>query len=149
MCMSARGCGIERPWSRRRLVGRCRSRSPSKHARHRRMVGCSWRRKGPISVSRLLSTTAAPLDCAVCPHRPSMGGVYRPQWVGLRRTHSSRRNEAAQIYKKTGNRDQVQLPLGHTTLESAVRYLGIGWTMPSPSRNRSSYRRARWKGESR
>lgn len=69
----------------------------------RRMVGCSWPRKGPISVSRPLSTTAAPLDCAVCPHRPSMGGVCRPQWVGLRRTHSLRRNEAAQIYKKTGN----------------------------------------------
>ena len=39
--------------------------------------------------------------------------------------------------------EPVQLPFGHTKLESAVRYLGIGWTMPSPSRNRSSYRRAR------
>ena len=39
--------------------------------------------------------------------------------------------------------EQVQLPFGHTKLESAVRYLGIGWTMPSQSRNRSSYGRAR------
>jgi hypothetical protein len=32
---------------------------------------------------------------------------------------------AAQIYKKTGNLRAVQLLLGHTKLESTVRYLGI------------------------
>jgi site-specific recombinase XerC len=31
----------------------------------------------------------------------------------------------AQIYKKTGNLRAVQLLLGHTKLESTVRYLGI------------------------
>jgi site-specific recombinase XerC len=31
----------------------------------------------------------------------------------------------AQIYKETGNLRAVQLLLGHTKLESAVRYLGI------------------------
>ena len=36
-----------------------------------------------------------------------------------------RRTKAAQIYKKTGNLRAVQLPLGHTKLESTVRYLGI------------------------
>jgi integrase len=36
-----------------------------------------------------------------------------------------RRTKAAQIYKKTGNRRAVQLLLGHTKLESTVRYLGI------------------------
>jgi site-specific recombinase XerC len=40
-------------------------------------------------------------------------------------THSMRRTKAAQIYKKTGNLRAVQLLLGHTKLESAVRYLGI------------------------
>jgi len=40
-------------------------------------------------------------------------------------THSMRRTKAAQIYKKTGNRRAVQLLLGHTKLESTVRYLGI------------------------
>jgi site-specific recombinase XerC len=36
-----------------------------------------------------------------------------------------RRTKAAQIYKKTGNLRAVQLLLGHTNLESTVRYLGI------------------------
>jgi integrase len=40
-------------------------------------------------------------------------------------THSLRRTKAAQIYKKTGNLRAVQLLLGHTELESTVRYLGI------------------------
>lgn len=38
-------------------------------------------------------------------------------------THSMRRTKAAQIYKKTGNLRAVQLLLGHTKLESTVRYL--------------------------
>ena len=40
-------------------------------------------------------------------------------------THSIRRTKPAQIYKKTGNLRAVQLLLGHTKLESTVRYLGI------------------------
>jgi integrase len=40
-------------------------------------------------------------------------------------THSMRRTKASQIYKKTGNLRAVQLLLGHTKLESTVRYLGI------------------------
>jgi len=40
-------------------------------------------------------------------------------------THSTRRTKPAQIYKKTGNLRAVQLLLGHTKLESTVRYLGI------------------------
>ena len=36
-----------------------------------------------------------------------------------------RRTKAAPIYKKTGNLRAVQLLLGHTKLESTVRYLGI------------------------
>ena len=36
-----------------------------------------------------------------------------------------RRTNVAQIYKKTGNLRAVQLLLGHTKLESTVRYLGI------------------------
>ena len=36
-----------------------------------------------------------------------------------------RRTKVAQIYKKTGNLRAVQLLLGHTKLESTVRYLGI------------------------
>jgi site-specific recombinase XerC len=40
-------------------------------------------------------------------------------------THSLRRPKATQIYRKTGNLRSVQLLLGHTKLESTVRYLGI------------------------
>ncbi|MGA8403114.1 MAG: tyrosine-type recombinase/integrase [Stellaceae bacterium] len=40
-------------------------------------------------------------------------------------THSMRRTKVAQIYKKTGNLRAAQLLLGHTKLESTVRYLGI------------------------
>jgi integrase len=38
---------------------------------------------------------------------------------------SMRRTKAARIYRKTGNLGAVQLLLGHTKLESTVRYLGI------------------------
>jgi integrase len=40
-------------------------------------------------------------------------------------THSLRRTKATPIYKKTGNLRAVQLLLGHTKVESTVRYLGI------------------------
>lgn len=40
-------------------------------------------------------------------------------------TRSMRRTKAVLIYKKTGNLRAVQLLLGHTKLESTVRYLGI------------------------
>ena len=36
-----------------------------------------------------------------------------------------RRTKAAQTYKKTGNRRVIQPLLGHTKLESTVRYLGV------------------------
>jgi integrase len=40
-------------------------------------------------------------------------------------THSLRRTKATLIYKKTGNLRAVQVLLGHTKIESMVRYLGI------------------------
>lgn len=40
-------------------------------------------------------------------------------------THSMRRTKVAQIYRKTGNLRAVQLLLGHTKMDSTVRYLGI------------------------
>ena len=49
--------------------------------------------------------------------------------IGLDRclysTHSLRRTKATLIYKKTDNLRAVQLLLGHTKIESTVRYLGI------------------------
>ena len=40
-------------------------------------------------------------------------------------THSLRRTKVALIYKKTGNLRACQILLGHTKLESTVRYLGV------------------------
>jgi integrase len=40
-------------------------------------------------------------------------------------THSLRRTKATLIYRRTGNLRAVQLLLGHTKVESTVRYLGI------------------------
>ncbi|KQP73189.1 integrase [Methylobacterium sp. Leaf111] len=40
-------------------------------------------------------------------------------------THSLRRTKVALIYRRTGNLRACQLLLGHTKLESTVRYLGI------------------------
>jgi integrase len=49
--------------------------------------------------------------------------------VGLGRsaygTHSLRRTKVALIYRQTGNLRAVQILLGHTKLESTVRYLGV------------------------
>ena len=40
-------------------------------------------------------------------------------------THSLRRTKATLIYRRTRNLRAVKLLLGHTKLESTVRYLGI------------------------
>ena len=40
-------------------------------------------------------------------------------------THSLRRTKVALVYRRTGNLRACQLLLGHTKLESTVRYLGI------------------------
>jgi integrase len=71
-------------------------------------------------------------------HRPGKGMTTRQyarlvsEWiagVGLDPhvfgTHSLRRTKATLIYRRTGNLRAVQLLLGHTKIESTVRYLGI------------------------
>ena len=40
-------------------------------------------------------------------------------------THSLRRTKAVLIYRRTGNLRAVQLLLGHSKIESTLRYLGI------------------------
>jgi len=40
-------------------------------------------------------------------------------------THSLRRTKVSLLYRKTGNLRACQLLLGHTKLESTVRYLGV------------------------
>jgi integrase len=53
-------------------------------------------------------------------------------------THSLRRTKAVLIYRRTGNLRAVQLLLGHSKIESAVRYLGSRSMTPSKSRRRST-----------
>ena len=72
------------------------------------------------------------------PHGPGQSMTTRQYarlvsgWVGsigldpkLFGTHSLRRTKATLIYRRTGNLRAVQLLLGHTKIESTVRYLGI------------------------
>jgi integrase len=40
-------------------------------------------------------------------------------------THSLRRTKGSIIYRQTGNSRAVQILLGHTKIESTVRYLGV------------------------
>ena len=52
-----------------------------------------------------------------------IGGIgLDPKLFG---THSLRRTKATLIYRRTGNLRAVQLLLGHSKVESTVRYLGI------------------------
>jgi len=53
-------------------------------------------------------------------------------WIGLiglepaaYGSHSLRRTKVSMLYRKTGNLRACQLLLGHTKLESTVRYLGV------------------------
>jgi integrase len=63
-------------------------------------------------------------DSAIC--TPPVGVAHGigldPHVYG---THSLRRTKATLIYRRTGNLRAVQLLLGHTKIESTVRYLGI------------------------
>jgi integrase len=78
----------------------------------------------PISLSKSTSCKSSPINPPICPagHRWVESIGLEPAFYG---THSMRRTKAAQIYRKTGNLRAVQLLLGHTKLESTVRYLGI------------------------
>ncbi len=70
-----------------------------------------------------------------CPNRNMTTRQYArlvSEWIGsvgldprLFGTHSLRRTKATLIYRRTGNLRAVQLLLGHTKIESTVRYLGI------------------------
>lgn len=54
-------------------------------------------------------------------------------------THSMRRTKATLIYHRRKNLRAAKLLLGHSKLESTVRYLGSKSTMPSRSLNRRRF----------
>ena len=60
----------------------------------------------------------------ICPARV---GLDWKRWTGPKavRDAFTARTKATLIYRRTGNLRAVQLLLGHTKIESTVRYLGI------------------------
>ena len=80
-----------------------------------------------------------PQDCLFTSRRKSSAHISTRQYAKLLKgwvaaigldpyaygTHSLRRTKATLIYRRTKNLRAVQLLLGHTKLESTVRYLGI------------------------
>src|SRR5881396_2729576 len=69
-------------------------------------------------------SVTAPLDSAVFADCWVVGQFDRFD-AAVYGTHSMRRTKATMIYRRTRNLRAVQLLLGHTKLESTVRYLGI------------------------
>ena len=76
---------------------------------------CSRAVSEPNRISLLGNTLASSMP----------GWRVRGSTVRAYGTHSMRRTKVAQIYRNTGNLRSGQLLLGHTKLESTVRYLGI------------------------
>jgi hypothetical protein len=79
---------------------------------------------GGFSISEPFAYLATSIDAAVRPDGASLGCV---DWTRRYRngTHTMRRTKASLIYRRTKNLRAVRLLLGHTKLESTVRYLGI------------------------
>jgi integrase len=110
---------------RRKLAGRCGLSSPNKPGK------------------RSMTTSARPTaseEISFLPRSVSQAGPFSIRqyarlvgdWISsigldpcLFGTHSLRRTKATLIYRRTGNLRAVQLLLGHTKIESTVRYLGI------------------------
>ena len=94
-------------------------------------------RRNPLRTgSRPQTSTRAPTsfqaDFAghpICPRDNTLGLLTAGCSIGLDPaaygTHSLRRTKATLIYRRTKNLRAVQLLLGHSKLESTVRYLGI------------------------
>ena len=59
------------------------------------------------------------------PHAGSHLAAARRQVDTPYGTHSLSRTKASIIYKQTGKLRAVQILLGHTKIESTVRYLGV------------------------
>lgn len=89
----------------------------------------AWIKKADLSPSDFLFTSRV-TDSPHLSTRQYARIVHR--WVedagletGSYGTHTMCRTKASLIYRRTGNLRAVQLLLGHTKLESTVRYLGI------------------------
>jgi integrase len=116
---------IEHPSASAKLGDRFASKSQSKHARQLTTIS-------PNEVERPGHTSSLDVDQRSVNLTTRQYARLVAEWltmIGLEAclygTHSLRRTKATLIYKKTGNLRAVQLLLGHTKIESTVRYLGI------------------------
>ena len=66
-----------------------------------------------------------PVDAAVCADRPRLGDVARVGAERLRHAFHCDGPRSRRSTRKTGNLRAVQLLLGHTKMDSTVRYLGV------------------------
>jgi integrase len=120
--------------------GRVRSRATVVQRKTGRPVQFELLEPARASILAWLQCRGGTLDDFAFPSRVDHGAHISTQqyarlvdeWVtgvGLRqedyRTHSLRRTKASIIYKRTGNLRAVQILLGHTKIESTVRYLGV------------------------
>ena len=120
--------------------GRVRSRAIVIQQKTGRPVQFELLEPGRVGMQAWLERRAGDLDDFVFPSRIDHGDHISTrqyarlvdEWVagiGLRvedyGTHSLRRTKASIIYKQTGNLRAVQILLGHTKIESTVRYLGV------------------------
>lgn len=119
------GYALDRATVRQRKTGRpVRFDSPTIAAVDRRVLGLTGRKPGQFlfagrgDTSRGLTTRQ--YARLVGEWVASVG--LDPSKLG---THSLRRTKAVLIYRRTGYLRAVQLLLGHSKIESAVRYLGI------------------------
>ena len=67
---------------------------------------------------------ASPFDAAICPHRTCLGRERRAGQLGLRYPLNAS-DEGGPDLSKNRQSEAVQLLLGHTKLESTLRYLGM------------------------
>lgn len=79
---------------------------------------------GGFSVFEPVAYVATSVDAAVRPDCASLGHIDWPRRYRIWNPHYAP-YKASLIYRRTKNLQAVQLLLGHTKLESTVRYLGI------------------------
>src|SRR5690606_28066684 len=81
--------------------------------------------EAPTSCSRADRATRHTCRFASTPESFTAGYAKSDSTVSCYGTHTMRRTKATLIYRQTKNLRAVQLLLGHSKLESTVRYLGI------------------------
>tara|TARA_B100000315_G_C14439227_1_gene523924 strand:- start:174 stop:800 length:627 start_codon:yes stop_codon:yes gene_type:complete len=124
--ISPNGCAIDRAMVRQRKTGRS---VKFEIAEHTRLAIDNYNRANPRTSDEFLFVGQKGTN------RPLTTRQYArlvSQWVTSVSldpsnfgTHSLRRTKATIIYRRTGNLRAVQLLLGHTKIESTVRYLGV------------------------